>query len=70
MLGDFKRDTALDYSFMLYIPVSIASMILGVKDLLESSNLSSLLVPYSLSLIASTIVTYYSAKLFINLMKI
>ena len=69
MLGDFKRDTALDYSFMLYIPVSIASMILGVKDLLESSNLSSLLVPYSLSLIASTIVTYYSAKLFINLMK-
>ena len=69
MLGDFKRGTALDYSFMLYIPVSIASMILGVKDLLESSNLSSLLVPYSLSLIASTIVTYYSAKLFINLMK-
>lgn len=69
MFSDFKRDTALDYSFMLYIPVSVASMILGVSDLLKSDNLNELLIPYTLSMFASMIVTYFSAKLFIDLMK-
>lgn len=69
MQTKLKRETALNYSFMLYIPISLATMVLGVKDLLASNNLGNLIIPYGFSMIASTIVTYYSAKLFINIMK-
>ncbi len=69
MFSNLKRETALNYSFMLYIPVSVASMILGVSDLISSGNLSSLFIPYFVSMIVSGIVTYYSAKLFMDIMK-
>ncbi len=66
---DLDKETTLNYTFMLYIPISLASMVLGVSDLVSSGNLGDLFVPYSLSMIASAIVTYYSAKLFINAFK-
>lgn len=69
MKSDLKRDTALNYSFMLYIPISLASMVLGVNDLLSAGNLNELFIPYLVSMIAAGIVTYYAAKLFINIMK-
>jgi undecaprenyl-diphosphatase len=69
MFSNLKRETAFNYSFMLYIPVSLASMILGISDLISSGNLSSLFIPYFVSMIASGIVTYYSAKLFMDIMK-
>lgn len=69
MKSNLKRETALEFSFMLYIPISIASFILGISDLIKSPNLSTLLIPYIVSMIISSIVTYYSAKLFINIMK-
>lgn len=69
MTRDFKRETAVNYSFMLYLPISVATMILGVKDLVSSASLSSLILPYTLAMIASMIVTYFSAKWFINIMK-
>lgn len=69
MNQNLKRKTAVDYSFMLYLPISFATMILGVKDLLEIPNLESLILPYFLGMIASTIITYFSAKWFINIMK-
>ncbi len=66
---NLKRETAVNYSFMLYLPISVATMILGVKDLAETSNLNNLILPYSLGFIASMIVTYFSAKWFINIIK-
>lgn len=69
MSRDLKRKIAVDYSFMLYLPISLATMVLGIKDLLESSNLSALIIPYLLGMIASAVVTYFSAKWFINIMK-
>ncbi len=69
MTRDFKRETSVNYSFMLYLPISVATMILGVKDLVSSASLSSLILPYTLAMIASMIVTYFSAKWFINIMK-
>ena len=69
MVRGLKRDVAVNYSFMLYLPISIATMILGVKDLLETANLSSLILPYTFGMIASAILTYFSAKWFINIMK-
>lgn len=69
MKSNLTRETALNFSFMLYIPISIASMFLGVSDLISSGNLSELLIPYIVSMIAAGIVTYFAAKLFIDIMK-
>lgn len=67
MKSNLKRETALDYSFMLYIPISIAALILSIKDLINIENY--LLIPYFISIVISSIVTYYSAKLFIDIIK-
>ena len=69
MKSDLKRETALNYSFMLYIPISFASMVLGISDLISAGNLSELFIPYLVSMIAAGIVTYFAAKLFIDIMK-
>ena len=59
MKSNLTRETALNFSFMLYIPISVASMFLGVSDLISSGNLSELLIPYIVSMIAAGIVTYF-----------
>lgn len=69
MARDFKRNTAVNYSFMLYLPISMATMALGVKDLINTPNIGGLVMPYTLGMIASCIITYFSAKWFINIMK-
>ncbi len=69
MSRNLKRETAVNYSFMLYLPISFATMILGVKDLFETTNFSELFLPYFLGMITSMIITYFSAKWFINIMK-
>lgn len=69
MTRDLNRETALNYSFMLYLPISVATLILGVKDLIGTPNLNSLILPYTLGMIASAITTYFSAKWFMNIMK-
>ncbi len=69
MTRGLNRKTAVNYSFMLYLPISLATMVLGVKDLIETANINSLILPYTLGMIASCIVTYFSAKWFINIMK-
>ena len=62
LLRDFKRETALKYTFMLYFPVSIASFGLGALDLFKSSQTSALLIPYNIGFICSLIVTYFAYK--------
>lgn len=69
MKSNLTRETALNYSFMLYIPISVASMVLGIKDLITAGNIGALAIPYLVSMIAAGIVTYYAAKLFIDIMK-
>ncbi len=62
LLCNLKRTTALKYTFILYFPVSLATLLLGVSDLLGTQELNSLLIPYLLGMIASGIVTYFSYK--------
>lgn len=45
---------------MLYFPVSVASMGLGVLDIFQDGNLMNLLLPYMAGLLAAGIVTYFS----------
>ena len=64
---NLNKKEAVNFSFMLYLPVSLASMILGIKDL---SNSNSIMISYYIiSIIVSMIVTYFSSKLFINIVK-
>lgn len=60
---DLDRETAFDYSFMLYIPVSIGSLVLGLKDV--SSDINGYLV----IIIVSAIFTYISIILFSKAIK-
>lgn len=69
LLCNLKRDTALKYTFILYFPVSVATMILGVSDLTNSVEFSNLIIPYIAGMIAALIVTYFSYKWLSNLVK-
>jgi len=68
MFSGLKRETAFKFSFMLYIPISFATMILGVKDVAESGMDLSLLTYYILGAIVACIVTFYSTKWFKGIM--
>ena len=61
MTQGLKRDTAFKYSFMLYIPMSLAAMALEVKDLVIKSDL---IFYYIASIIVSLIVTLLVTKWF------
>lgn len=62
LLCGLNRDTALKYTFILYFPVSVGSMILGISDMISDPNISSLLLPFSLGLITAGIITYLSYR--------
>ena len=61
MTQGLKRDTAFKYSFMLYIPMSIAAMALEIKDLAIES---SLILYYIASVLVSLVVTLIVTKWF------
>lgn len=63
-----KQETALRYSFLLYIPVSVGGMILGFSDILGDENLAELAIPYTAAFFASLIASYFSLKWFMNIM--
>lgn len=69
MFLNFKRDTAFKFSFMLYLPISLATMMLGTKDLIASHPSGSLLFYYFIGMLSSFIMTFFATKWFHNIMK-
>ena len=69
LLCNLKRDTALKYTFMLYFPVSVGTMILGVSDLANTTELTSMLIPYLAGMIVAGIVTFFSYRWLSNWVK-
>lgn len=63
-----KQDTALRFSFMLYIPVSLGGMVLGISDMLNTPDVSSLSVPYLVAFIATLFMTYFAMRWFMGIM--
>ena len=61
MTQGLKRDTAFKYSFMLYIPMSIAAMALEITDLNIESGL---ILHYICSVVVSLVVTLLVTKWF------
>ena len=61
MFSDLKRDAAFKYSFMLYIPMSLAAMALEITKI----NLDkSLIVHYIIAIMVAAIVTFLVTKWF------
>ena len=69
MSRNLERETAFKYSFMLYLPISIATMLLGVLDVLENPISNSLVLPYILGMITAGILTYFSIGWFKGIMQ-
>lgn len=68
MLLGMKQETALRFSFLLYIPVSFGVTILSAKDIINDPAFNSLAIPYLLAFIASLIASYYALRWFMNIM--
>jgi undecaprenyl-diphosphatase len=69
MSRGMKQQTALRYSFLLYIPVSLGSMILSVDDLVNDPRIGELFIPYLVAFILSLIASYYSLKWLMGIME-
>jgi len=69
MQQGLKRETAFKYSFMLYIPISFATMFLGVKDLIETNISMTTWIYYIVGAAVSCVVTYFSTKWFKDVVK-
>lgn len=64
-----KQETALRFSFMLYIPVSLGGLVLGFTDFLDEPNKDSLIIPYAAAFFATLCMTYFALKWFMGIMK-
>ncbi|MFD2042703.1 undecaprenyl-diphosphate phosphatase [Ornithinibacillus salinisoli] len=68
MLLGMKQETALRFSFLLYIPVSLGLGILSIGDMITDPDMNTLMVPYLLAFMATIIATYFALKWFMNIM--
>lgn len=64
-----KPDTALRFSFLLYIPVSVGGTLLSVTDLINDPDLETLFIPYLLAFLVSIIASYFALKWFMGIMQ-
>lgn len=69
MSRNLERETAFKYSFMLYLPISVATMLLGVLDLMENPISNTLILPYLLGMLTAGILTYFSIRWFKDIMQ-
>lgn len=68
MLLGLKRETALRFSFLLFIPISIGINVMSFRDILNILEIQHLVIPYLLAFLASILATFYALKLFIKMM--
>ena len=64
MFRKLKRSTAFNFSFILYIPISIATTLLGLKDLFSADLDINTMMLYFVSMIFAFIFTYIGTKWF------
>ena len=69
LLVKLSREASLKYTFMLYLPVSIGTFILGVKDVIEVGISSNMLIYYIVGMIFSGLFTFLTYKILSDLVK-
>ena len=57
-----NQKTAFKFSFLLYIPVSLGTALLGIKDIIQTPPDSSLMISYMFAFVASLVASYFSLK--------
>ncbi|MCJ0932323.1 undecaprenyl-diphosphate phosphatase [Virgibacillus halodenitrificans] len=68
MLVGMKQETALRFSFLLYIPVSLGITVLSFTDIISDPNFDALMIPYLIAFMASIVASFFALKWFINIM--
>lgn len=66
MIGGLSSQTARDFSFLMFIPISMGAIILKFKEIII---LDSLLIPYLIAFIISGFTTYLAINLLFKLLK-
>ncbi len=69
LLCGMSRKTSLKYSFMLYFPVSVATMLLGIKDIVAGGITIGLFGFYLVGMIFAFIGTYLAYKWLTNVVE-
>lgn len=64
MTRKLTREAAFKFSFILYIPISLATMVLGISDLLSANLTSAEWIYYLSSMIIAGIFTFIATKWF------
>lgn len=64
-----KPETALRFSFLLYIPVSVGGTLLSVTDIVNDPDLATLFIPYLVAFLVSIIASYFALKWFMGIMQ-
>ncbi len=67
----FNNEDSANFAFLMFIPISAGSFLIEVYDLIKEPALfdSTLTVPYIIGIIIAGIVTYFSLKLLLNIIK-
>ncbi len=68
MARGINQETALRFSFLLFIPISFGGAVLSITDIVNDDNLSTMAVPYIMAFIGSLVASYFSLKWFMNIM--
>ncbi len=69
MTRKFKRETAFNFSFILYIPISLATTVLGISDLINSDLSLNMWICYLSATVIAGIFTYFATKWFRDIVK-
>jgi undecaprenyl-diphosphatase len=64
-----KQQTALRFSFLLYIPVSLGGIILKWDELISDPQMDRLLIPYVIAFLVSFVASYFSLKWLMGIME-
>ncbi|ANU16078.1 UDP pyrophosphate phosphatase [Planococcus maritimus] len=68
MARGINQETALRFSFLLFIPVSFGGAVLSITDIVNDDNLSTMAIPYIMAFVGSLVASYFSLKWFMNIM--
>lgn len=69
LAAGLNKETALRFSFLLYIPVSLGGVVLGISDFWNEPDKGELMVPYSAAFMGSLFMTYFALKWFMGIME-
>lgn len=69
MTRKFKRETAFNFSFILYIPISLATTVLGISDLINSDLSLNMWICYLSATVVAGIFTFFATKWFRDIVK-